>query len=602
MRRHLLVLGNGWGGMRVLRDVDKNKYRVTCVAPRNHFVFTPLLASTAVGTLEFRNAAEPVRHIAPGVDFLQAECLSLDLGRRVATCASVFNPSHLVSGYAVATDTFRSPTPLTHDARLNFPSAHARNPPEHHDDDPLDRRQAFTLEFDDVVIGVGSESNTFGAPGVEEHAMFLKEITDAQRIRQRIVHNFELASGLACTVEQARTLLHFVVVGGGPTGVEFAAELADFLERDLRVAFPRVAPHAHITVLDPTGVLLGTFDKNLSSWAMRRFSSRGIDVRRAAVAAVGPHSVRLTSGQTVSCGLVVWSTGVTPVSFVRGEEAHNLARCPKSGRLRVDGWLRCHPLPRTMLSSAADDKRALPNPDTPEPADGAKASVPGAAKPKAKELPPPLDYVFAIGDCADAECRGTPMTAQAAQQQAIYLAKLLNSTAGYSGGRWELTGSPPPPEVDTQVAGEDPQKPKPREIRGSLQVPWVLKPRGSMAYIGGYRALVQLPDWSHSGILAWVLWRSAYFTMLVSWRNKFLVPLQWMKTSLFGRDTSYLYDWRKVCQRFPIDTKSNPRAAGRQPPEAPPQADQREAREAARRVARDDALRRTLEERKRDGL
>ena len=81
------------------------------------------------------------------------------------------------------------------------------------------------MKYDYLVVAIGSENNTFNIPGVEEHAHFLKEILDARRIRSAISDAFESAMTPTQTPEERKRLLHFVVVGGGPTGVEFAAEV-----------------------------------------------------------------------------------------------------------------------------------------------------------------------------------------------------------------------------------------------------------------------------------------------------------------------------------------------------------------------------------------
>nr|KAG5700598.1 hypothetical protein BaRGS_015394 [Batillaria attramentaria] len=91
---------------------------------------------------------------------------------------------------------------------------------------------SYTLQYDKLVIGVGAFSNTFGTPGVEENAFFLKEIQDARRIRNRILSNFELALQPGIGDAEISRLLQVVIVGGGPTGVEFGAELYDFIEQD----------------------------------------------------------------------------------------------------------------------------------------------------------------------------------------------------------------------------------------------------------------------------------------------------------------------------------------------------------------------------------
>ena len=90
------------------------------------------------------------------------------------------------------------------------------------------------ISYDMLVIGVGAENATFGINGVREHSCFLKEVGDAQRIRQRIVDCCETATFKDQEPEEVKRLLHMVVVGGGPTGVEFAGELHDFFENDLR--------------------------------------------------------------------------------------------------------------------------------------------------------------------------------------------------------------------------------------------------------------------------------------------------------------------------------------------------------------------------------
>ena len=86
-------------------------------------------------------------------------------------------------------------------------------------------RPEFDMKYDILVVAVGAENNTFNIPGVQEHAHFLKEVLDARRIRSAISDAFESAMIPSQSIEEKKRLLHFVVVGGGPTGVEFAAEV-----------------------------------------------------------------------------------------------------------------------------------------------------------------------------------------------------------------------------------------------------------------------------------------------------------------------------------------------------------------------------------------
>ena len=100
---------------------------------------------------------------------------------------------------------------------------------------------ATEVPFDMLVVGVGAENATFGIPGVREHGLFLKEVADAQAIRKRIMDCVETASFKDQSDEERKRLLHMVVVGGGPTGVEFAGELQDFFAQDLKTWIPDIA-------------------------------------------------------------------------------------------------------------------------------------------------------------------------------------------------------------------------------------------------------------------------------------------------------------------------------------------------------------------------
>lgn len=106
------------------------------------------------------------------------------------------------------------------------------------------------MDYDILVIAVGAKPNTFNTPGVEEHAFFLKEAEDALNIRHSVIDCFERASLPNLTEEERKKILHFVVVGGGPTGVEFSAELHDFLVDDVAKIYPKVQEFTRITLLE----------------------------------------------------------------------------------------------------------------------------------------------------------------------------------------------------------------------------------------------------------------------------------------------------------------------------------------------------------------
>ena len=123
----LVVVGSGWGGFRCARDVDKTKYDVTVVSPRNHFLFTPLLPSTTVGTLEFRCVQEPVRTIKD-VQYVQATAKDIDFNKKEVLCRDLY---------------------------------------EHTIDDIKQPRNEFKIKYDHLVLAMGTKSNTFNVPGIE---------------------------------------------------------------------------------------------------------------------------------------------------------------------------------------------------------------------------------------------------------------------------------------------------------------------------------------------------------------------------------------------------------------------------------------------------
>jgi NADH dehydrogenase FAD-containing subunit len=319
------------------------------------------------------------------------------------------------------------------------------------------------------VLACGAKTNTFNIPGVAEHALFLKDIADARKIRGRVIARFELASQPGTSPERQRDLLHFAVVGAGPTGIEFAAELNDFVSQDMAELYPDLVKQATMTVYDVSRKILSNFDENLGDYAMNRFKRKGIQLALGVnVKEVLHDQLVFEDGSKTVFGLLVWSTGLAPVDLVR--DLQSVAKNPNH-KVMVDPYLR-------VLDTT------------------------GA----------PIDGVFALGDCATLVDSPLPATAQVANQQAIYLAKLFNASAKSPDGDFT-----------------------------KLAKPFSFADMGSMAYIGDWKAIVDLKGKNDSrgqlsGAAAWLFWRSAYFTMSVSTKNKILIPMYWFLTWIFGRD------------------------------------------------------------------
>ena len=120
-----------------------------------------------------------------------------------------------------------------------------------------------TIPFDYLVYAVGAEVQTFNIPGVREHACFMKELEDAEKMQRRFMDCMESAAFPGQTPDEVKRLLHMVVVGGGPTGVEFAAELHDLLHTDMSKHYPSLAAMARINLYDVAPTILGGFDQGL---------------------------------------------------------------------------------------------------------------------------------------------------------------------------------------------------------------------------------------------------------------------------------------------------------------------------------------------------
>nr|CAG8525889.1 5762_t:CDS:10 [Entrophospora candida] len=329
----LVILGSGWAGYKLLRDIDtKHHEKLFC------FV---------IGTLEFRCIMEPIRRYSPKVQYYQAYADRVDLKEQILYCTSNLERN---------TDKFK-------------------------------------LEYDTLIIAVGANSNTFGIPGVGEYALFLKDVSDARRIRQRVIECFEHASQPMVNEKEALGLLHFAIVGGGPTGIEFSAELHDFITEDMARLYPDLINSVTMTVYDVAPQILGSFDQSLRDYATKKFTRKGIKIRtgRSVLEVKERHMIIKEDGE-VPYGMLVWATGITENPLTRSM-SDQVMKDGSAKRLLTDEFLR-------VLD---------------------------------KESSYPFDNVFALGDCASIKDYDLPATAQVANQKALYLRKTLTQVAKNSG-------------------------------------------------------------------------------------------------------------------------------------------------------------------------
>ncbi|KIM55334.1 hypothetical protein SCLCIDRAFT_1150279 [Scleroderma citrinum Foug A] len=455
-KKTLVILGSGWGATSLLKSIDTTDYNTVVISPKNFFLFTPLLPSVAVGTLGAKSVLQPTRyttrHKARQVSVIEAEATAVDPVNKTVT--------------------FTDTSPLR----------------------PLEPTR--TIPYDYLVYAVGAETQTFGIPGVKERAFFMKEIGDAEQMQTRFLDCIETAAFPGTSEEEKRRLLHMVVVGGGPTGIEVAGELHDFLEEDLKSWYPELHPYVHLTLVEALPNVLPSFSKELIAYTERTFKESRIDILTGTmVKGVNEGSVRLKPKDgdelEVPCGLVVWAAGNTARKITRDLMAQLPEDQTNKRGILVDDHLR----------------------------------ILGAPS------------IFAIGDCTSTSYAPT---AQVASQQGAYLARMFKLIAKKDGLEAKLaglntTGDGKDGAVETRNEAERLKK----QIDKIKRKPFHYSHQGSLAYIGSDKAIAELPifgrEWTSGGVATFLFWRSAYLSTLFSLRNRALVAGDWMRTKFFGR-------------------------------------------------------------------
>jgi NADH dehydrogenase len=207
-----------------------------------------------------------------------------------------------------------------------------------HSIDP-ERKKVITdkgeLEWDYLVIALGSTANFFGMDEVEKNALRFRSLRDAIYIHNRIVDNCETAL-LEKDEQRRRELLTFVVVGGGPTGVELSAHLEDFFLKALAQDYPSLTPQFRVILVEAGGTLLSGMKPKMAELAVVRLRSRGIEVLlKTRIIKAWAGGIQTADGQTIQTGTVIWVAGVKPVDIVASLPFDKA----KDGRIKVNEYL-----------------------------------------------------------------------------------------------------------------------------------------------------------------------------------------------------------------------------------------------------------------------
>ena len=289
MRPTVVVVGGGFGGLRAARALRRVPVDVVLVDRHNYHLFQPLLYQVATAGLEPEQIAKPVRAILRGqanFEFRMSEVTGLDSGAKRL---------------------------LTRDG---------------------------AIAYDYLILAVGGETNYFGLESVPRHGFGLKDIPEAIRIRNHVLHAFERAM-LEHDPERRRAELTFIVVGGGPTGVEMAGALSELIRLVLVKDYPRLnMKDVRVLLVEATDRLLGPMPARLREAAAETLWRKHVEVRfGATVADYDGERVLLKSGEVIPARTLVWAAGVQAVSLTTrlGLPTGRQGRIPVADTLDVPG-------------------------------------------------------------------------------------------------------------------------------------------------------------------------------------------------------------------------------------------------------------------------
>ena len=301
---HVLIVGGGFGGLEVARGLVGKNVRVTIVDRHNFHTFLPLLYQVATAMLEPAEVAYPIRTVfgrADNVRFRHGHVRHVDHDRRVVV---------LGDGAEIA--------------------------------------------YDQLVVATGATAAFFGIPGASQYAIPLYSLADARRLRNRLLSALEHADALADT---APIGLNFVVVGGGPTGVEISGALSELIKTVIRRDGLKLDPtRVRVILVDLAPRLLTPFPEKASAYALRALERMGIEVQFGrSVVEVDERAIRFADGERLRVAAVIWAAGVTADGTLATDVQDGAG---PGGRVRVTEFLQIADRPNSW---AVGDSAAIPN-------------------------------------------------------------------------------------------------------------------------------------------------------------------------------------------------------------------------------------------------
>ena len=409
----VVILGGGFGGVSAARELEHLFWRsadleIAVVSHSNYLLFTPMLAEVAGSALEPQHISSPVRASLPHTRFHRAEVEAIDTDLSAVRVRS--------GGSSVQ-----------------------------------------SIQYDHLVLALGSVPNYFGLAGMEEHSFALKTLEDATTLRNHVISQLEQAD-LNDDPEERRRQLSFVVAGGGFAGVEMVAELCDLVFSVLRY-YPGVTQDdLRFVLVHSRGRILPELGERLADYAMEKLRARGIEfVLNARVAGATADGVALSDGELIPARTVVWTAGNEPNPI-----------------------LKTLPCERSRTGAVVAEPTLLAK---------------GCAN------------IWVVGDCGhipvpDQEGATYPPTAQHAIREGKLVARNIAAS-----------------------------------MRGKPLKQFRFRALGMLVPLGHRTGVAEIRGMRFSGLLAWLMWRAIYLTLLPGLEKKVRVLFDWAVDLLFPRDT-----------------------------------------------------------------
>jgi NADH dehydrogenase len=307
----VVIIGGGFAGLEAARHLAGARAEITLIDKKNHHCFQPLLYQVATASLAAPEVAWPIRSILAqqsNIDVVMSEVRGIDLQERLVNCSG----------------------------DLRYP-------------------------FDYLVIATGATHSYFGHPDWEQFAPGLKTIEDATRIRSRLLSAFERADAAATAAEKT-SLMTFVIIGGGPTGVEMAGSIADITRNILGRDFRHIDPaRARVLLIEAGPRVLAAFPEALSQYARTTLERMGVRVMAGnPVTVCDGQGVTLQDGSRIDAGFTFWAAGVRASAAAEWLQVEG----DRAGRVRVTDRLEVPGMENVFVvgdtASLVQDGRPVP--------------------------------------------------------------------------------------------------------------------------------------------------------------------------------------------------------------------------------------------------